>query len=273
MGTEPVYERRRLIIYLVLIAACAAGLLLKRPFGVLLFQIMGKAASAPRTPLQWLMGEGGWVAIVAVGLLLHHRSGLPAAPGLESLIFRDAVGAPRRAIWLAGLVGALISLAIFIASRAYETITGVPAPLTVKLSMGAIPHAEAMKLVALYPLGVVGAALSEEMIFRFGLMSALMGMMSWVRAGGRDPNDAWAFWVANIAQAAWFGFGHVAQGLLTSQSGGLALATLTAPQTWSGLVFGYVYRRWGLEAAIIAHLVSDALIPVALTCWRLATGH
>jgi membrane protease YdiL (CAAX protease family) len=104
-------------------------------------------------------------------------------------------------------------------------------------------------------------------------MSALMGSMSWARIGGRDPNNAWAFWIANAAQAAWFGFGHVAEGLVASQAGGLALATLTAPQTWSGLVFGYVYRRWGLEAAIVAHMASDLLVPAAFACWRLAVGH
>lgn len=260
-------------MYVILVAVGVGGLLLKRPFGLLLFHMMGKAASAPRTPLEWLMGDAASVAIVAVGLLLHHRSGLPTAPGLERLLFKDARRAPRPMIWRTGLAGALVSVAIFAASQAYQTISGAPLPLTAQLSTGAIPHAELMSLAALYPLGVIGAGLSEEVIFRFGMMSALMGVMSWARVGGRNPGNAWAFWAVNVLQAAWFGFGHVAEGLVASQGGGLALATLTAPQTWSGLVFGYVYRRWGLEAAIVAHMASDVLIPAALVCWRLATGH
>jgi membrane protease YdiL (CAAX protease family) len=266
--------RRRLVVYLILVAIGAAGLLLKRPFGLFLYHLMGKATSAPRTPLEWLTeSNAASIAIVAVGLLLHHRSGLPTAPGLERLLFKDVRRAPRPMIWRPGLVGALVSVAIFATSQAYQTISGAPLPLTAQLSTGAIPRPELMTLAALYPLGVVGAGLSEEVIFRFGLMSALMGTMSWARVGGGNPNNAWAFWTANVLQAAWFGFGHVAEGLVAMEGGGWAFATLTAPQTWSGLVFGYVFRRWGLEAAIIAHMASDALIPVALACWRLAIGH
>jgi membrane protease YdiL (CAAX protease family) len=265
--------RRRLIIYALVLAIFGVGMLLKRPFGLFLFHLLGRTTSGPHTPLQWAMSDAGSVCIVAAGLLLHDRSGLPAAPGLERLLFKDARRAPRPAIWRPGLVGALASLAVFFAVQAWQSISGAPAaPLTAKLAAGAVPHAQLLTLAALYPLAVVGAGLSEEVIYRFGLMSVLIGLMSWARVGGRQANNAWAFWIANVLQAAWFGFGHVAQGLVASQSGGAALATLAAPQTWSGLIFGYVYRRWGLEAAIIAHMASDLLVPVVLACWRLALG-
>ena len=262
---------RRLAMYLILVVVGAVGLLLKHPFGILLAHIMGKPANGPHTLLQWMIGDVGSLVIVAAGLLLHHRSGLPMAPYVERIVFRE-IRSPKPAILRPGLVGAMASAAAFLASQLYTTISGATVPLTAKLSAGAIPRAELIKLAALYPLASIGAALSEEVIFRFGLMSALVGLMALMRVGGSKPANAWMFWSANILQAVWFGFGHVAEGLLNSQNGGFALATLTAPQTWSALVFGYVYRRWGLETAIVAHMASDLFIPVAIACWRLATG-
>jgi membrane protease YdiL (CAAX protease family) len=143
-------------------------------------------------------------------------------------------------------------------------VAGLQAPLASKLSLGHISHADQTKLMLLYPFGDVGAALSEEVIYRFGIVSTLMGLMSFARIGGRSANNDVAFWIANIAQAAFFGFIHVQQGIATSQIGGMAFATLTAPPTWSGVVLGYVFRRWGIEAAIVTHILADIAWPICL---------
>jgi membrane protease YdiL (CAAX protease family) len=117
----------------------------------------------------------------------------------------------------------------------------------------------------LYPFADVGAGLSEEVIYRFGIISILMGLMTFARIGGSRANNEVAFWIANAAQTAFFGFIHVQQGIVTTQAGGMMFATAISPPTWSGVVLGYIYRRWGIEAAILAHIAGDIFIPIFWT--------
>ncbi|MGH8320236.1 MAG: CPBP family glutamic-type intramembrane protease [Steroidobacteraceae bacterium] len=243
-------------------------MLLKAPFGVALARYVGKpGANSSHTWLQWLV-SGQWSGLILLaglgGLLLYGSSGLRASPLLERLMFRNARQGARPIGWRPGLIAGVVSLLVGViisAIRGFVTPANHrPRTLGVHAS-----HAVAMHLIALWPSGVVGAALSEEVVFRFGAIATLMGLLSFVHLRGWRPSTNVIFWIANIAQGAWFGFVHVHEGLVVSSLGyGVLLAIAIAPQTWAGFVFGYVFRRWGIEAAIVAHMVVDTVGPLLL---------
>ena len=254
---------RTWIMGAIIFAIGAAGLAIKRPFGHYLYQVMGKPiSSGPGTLLEWIMSDYFSLFLVLVACFFYERSGLPGAPRIERLLFRDARVGERPRVWRPAIVGALVCVLIFAVSVAL----GGSNPLTSSINAGAIPREAQTKLAMLYPLAFIGAALSEEVIFRFGVMGTLLGLLSFI--GGRNlvKNNV-TFWVVNLLQGAWFGFVHVKEGIVASQSAGLGIETLIAPQTWAGVVFGYVFRRWGLEAAIVAHMATDILVPIYLSAW------
>jgi hypothetical protein len=263
---SPWWSHRALLYGMILLAA-AAGMLIKRPFGLFLFHLMGKSRTGPRTAIQWLMSDQVALVIVAAGCLLHRYSGLPAAPRIERLLGRERWITHKSPVFWPGIVGALVCVLLSVVSQIYQTFWGAPMPLTGRLSTGGISPDDMRKLVELWPLGVVGSALSEEVAYRFAPLSILMGVASFFRVGGREANNSVAFWIANVLQAVWFGFGHVQEGLVASQAGGLLFQTAIAPQTYSAAVFGVVYRRWGLEAAVVSHMATDIMVPIFVLLW------
>jgi hypothetical protein len=191
-------------LYIVIILIGVAGFLIKQPFGHYLLQVMGKhPGGPPHISVGWFLtraeGPVGSVVIIALGCLLHARSGLPAPPAIERLLFRSARVGPRPAIWRPGLLGALVCTAIGAVLRVVNHLRGAHVPLAAKVGTHAIPHDQLLHLTAVWPLGSIGAALSGETIFRFGLLSVLMGLMSFARIGGSKPNNATAFWIGNIS--------------------------------------------------------------------------
>lgn len=60
-------------------------------------------------------------------------------------------------------------------------------------------------------------------------MSIAMGLISFTRRGGKNWNSSAAFWIVNVLQTAYFGYVHVALGIVASASGGVMLQTATAP--------------------------------------------
>jgi len=252
--------------YLPIFLVGAAGLVIKRPFGLFLFHLVGQPGSGSETAIQWLFSDRVALTAIAAACLLHRYSGLPAAPRIERLFARTPTTPASPVLW-PGLAAALICLLLSVASQIYQTFWGTPMPITGVINAGGLSHADMLRLMELWPLGVVGSALSEEVVYRFAALSVLMGVMSFLRVGGREPNNGLAFWIANLLQAVWFGFGHVEEGLVAPQAGGLLFQTAIAPQTYSALVFGVVYRRWGLESAVIAHMATDVLVSNFVLLW------
>jgi membrane protease YdiL (CAAX protease family) len=251
--------RRPWLEYAVLFAVALAGLELKKPFGLVLHHVMRTPEQAPSV-YTWLSGDTVSLALVALACLLHARSALPASPWLEKRFFKGPQ--ERLSIWQPGIQAGFICIGVFFVSQFVQAQLGIAMPLGTQLNSGAVSHGDIMRLCASFPLAVIGAPLSEEMVFRFAILSILLGLASFARPG--PAARVALFWVANLAQAIWFGFGHVHEGLVAGQAGSIILATITAQQTWAALVFGYVFRRFGIETAMVAHFTIDLLSPLAL---------
>lgn len=254
--------------YVFILALWLAGMLLLRPFVPVLMAAAGAKSAGLAASRPWTVSVIP-LGLLVIGCFLHRRSGLPALPLVKWLMMpRDSRG-PRPSVWGPGFIAALAAVAILMLGSAIEGMMHRQAPLLAHLASGNVPRALLLHVAAIAPVGALAAGLNEEALFRFAIMSIALGLISFTYGGGKYRGAGVAFWIVNIAQAVYFGYGHVASGIVASSSGGVVLQTLTASQTWVGLLLGYVYRRWGLESAMFTHFVADTIALGGLALYAL----
>ena len=111
-------------------------------------------------------------------------------------------------------------------------------------------------------------AVTEEILMRLGLLSLLaLAFRTLARMCGASRELALptaVFWAANIVTAVLFGLGHLpATAALAPLSVVLVVRAVVLNGT-AGLVFGALYRRYGLEWAMTSHFGVDIVAHVAL---------
>jgi len=111
-------------------------------------------------------------------------------------------------------------------------------------------------------------AFDEEILMRLGLLSLLALLFRTIARWGSSDATAvlpsGVFWAANIVTALLFGLGHL--------PATAAIVPLTAPLVVravvlngaAGLVFGWLYRRFGLEWAMASHFSADLVLHVVI---------
>ncbi len=101
--------------------------------------------------------------------------------------------------------------------------------------------------------------IAEELLTRWGLMTLFI-WFAWKLTGSPARVPTWCYWTGALLAAALFAAGHlpVLYSLMPSPPLSLLVAVL-AGNTLPGLLFGLLYWRRGLEAAMIAHALAHAL--------------
>jgi Type II CAAX prenyl endopeptidase Rce1-like len=102
--------------------------------------------------------------------------------------------------------------------------------------------------------------LDEEILLRLGLMTLLV----WVGARlttARRPPDA-VYWTGNVLAAILFGLGQLPATAALVPLTPLVVARALALNGIAGIVFGWLYWRHGLLAAIVAHFAADLILHV-----------
>lgn len=195
------------------------------------------------------------VIFVILGNVVAPRLGLDAP--LVRAWAAGASGAPvfRRQAPLAGATAVVVAIILI----AYSA-TIVPRLIEQ-------PGSEAFaRLVAIglpLPTKLLYGGITEELLTRWGLMS-LLAWIGWRMAGKPKDVPAWAFWSAILVAAVLFAAGHLA----------LLFALLNDPPSWGiaavmigntvpGVLFGWLFWRRGIEAAIMAHAGAHLLSTVA----------
>ena len=178
------------------------------------------------------------IACATLGWWFQARTGL-GAPALSAALAGDGWLRPLRGGVPEAVVVAAATAAILVV---YGLTTQNAATVTPQLD---IP------LIARLGYGGVG----EEIIARWGLLTGFMALA--MRLGrGRDA----AFWIANAAAALLFALGHF----------GALFAMIPHPSVWlmaavvlgnfvPAMGFGWLYRRHGIESAMLAHGGAHAL--------------
>jgi membrane protease YdiL (CAAX protease family) len=100
--------------------------------------------------------------------------------------------------------------------------------------------------------------IDEEILVRWGLLSAVLVLLR--KVGARD-----GFWIANLLVALVFGAAHLPTvAALTGPLTAPTLAYTLLGNFPAGLFFGWLFRRKGLESAMIAHGAADVWLHAAL---------
>ncbi|MDQ3482279.1 MAG: CPBP family glutamic-type intramembrane protease [Pseudomonadota bacterium] len=106
---------------------------------------------------------------------------------------------------------------------------------------------------------ILYGGITEELITRWGLVS-LFAWAAWRLSGSPAEVPHWVFWSAIVLAAALFAAGHLP----------LLFALITAPPWWAisavllgnavpGVVFGWLFWKYGIEAAILAHAAAHVI--------------
>ncbi|MBD3237110.1 MAG: CPBP family intramembrane metalloprotease [Candidatus Eisenbacteria bacterium] len=115
-------------------------------------------------------------------------------------------------------------------------------------------------------LGAFGAGINEELIFRLGVMTLFARLLSLLVR--RLPPPPALIWTANALAALGFGFAHLPILEVLTEVNHLTVGLVLAGNGLVGLLFGWLYWRSGLVAAMAAHFATDlvlkALVPLLL---------
>jgi hypothetical protein len=218
---------------------------------------------------------------------------------IPQLLAQSAQQVPATAAIAASLLqsGVLLAFAVW-AGVAVSKPLGLAAPVfEAALSRGGVMHALRNQLIPATVAGVLvgglltyltGAApaelqalgarfriplaskllyggITEEILMRWGLMSALI-WLPWRFLQGRAGRPRAAYVAGGIVGAALlFGLGHLPA--VVAMGGKLSTAVVAyvvVGNTLPGIVFGVLYWRWGLEAAILAHALAHAVSTFAM---------
>jgi membrane protease YdiL (CAAX protease family) len=238
--------------------------------------------------LLWVAGMLGVVVITVTALpALLRDIPLPAPLWVLSL-----ASLAQSAILLALAVWAGVALAAAVGLRApvFEAAaTATPLapalrPQLVPGLAGGIAGGIALAAVSAYAPDVLAAlqerftlpllarvlygGITEELLLRWGMMTALV-WLAWRFLQGRSgaPRPGY-IWFAICASALLFGAGHLpaAAALVGTLTTDVVLYVLVA-NTAFGVLFGYLFWRYGLEAAIIAHATAHGVGEVVRRLW------
>jgi len=171
------------------------------------------------------------------------------APAFEAVATGRPIGPALRPQLLPGLIaGVLGGISLFAAFRY------APAAVAQLQDRFAIP------IVA----RVLYGGITEELLLRWGLMTALAWLAWRFLQQRRGPVRAGFVWLAIAVSALVFAAGHLpAASVLLRAMDVTVVAFVIGVNTAFGLLFGYLFWRHGLESAMIAHALAHVVSFVA----------
>ncbi|WP_136066620.1 CPBP family intramembrane glutamic endopeptidase [Modicisalibacter radicis] len=101
---------------------------------------------------------------------------------------------------------------------------------------------------------VLYGGVTEELLLRWGLMTVLV-WLAWrfLQHRSGTPRSLYV-WLAIFVSALLFGAGHLpAAAMQVGELTGYVVLLIVGANTTFGILFGYLYWRYALEAAVIAH--------------------
>lgn len=111
-----------------------------------------------------------------------------------------------------------------------------------------------------YLLRCVSAAITEEILFRLGLVTLFVWL---IRKIVKKPAQyVLALWIGNLMSALLFAGAHLPNMLAFGSASPNLVYTIMIFSTVAGLVMGWLYIRYGLISAMIAHFIGDAFVYV-----------
>ena len=208
-------------------------------------------------PIELLGSTILYGVLAAIGLFAAGKIGL-GLPFLESCL----AGKPewervRKFVLPAIVAGVLAGLAISLLSKYffYPHLAAEFSRLGLKLP--ASPPAWQGFLASFY------GGVTEEILLRLFALSLFAWLACFVNHTSQGRPGMGALWIANILAAILFGLGH----LPAAASMGIPIDAFFVTHAivlngLGGLVFGWLYWTFGLEAAMLSHFTGDIVLHV-----------
>jgi membrane protease YdiL (CAAX protease family) len=229
-----------------LVGLAALGLLVSSPF---LLRVLQEVLAGRHVPLP--LGVIILLQLVQVLILagLAAAAGVWTAPrvGLDAPLVRARLaGAP-----VAGRLLRLVPDAVLAGTLSAACVLLLSVALKSRLpsGLGDFPGMSPWTMATAAAYG----ALVEEVVCRWGLLALFAYLLD--RLGMSRPAG---FWVANVAAALGFGLLHLPGAFALGVHPNVVVVTyLLVGNGLVGLVFGWLFRRRGLESAMLAHGSTD----------------
>jgi membrane protease YdiL (CAAX protease family) len=101
--------------------------------------------------------------------------------------------------------------------------------------------------------GLLYGGITEEVMLRWGMMTFIVWVI-WRRfQKGRPHPSAGAVWAAILLAAVLFGIGHLPATAAFAPLDGMLVVRTVALNALGGVLFGWLFWRRHLEAAMVAH--------------------
>ncbi|MFY0714644.1 CPBP family intramembrane metalloprotease [Seonamhaeicola sp. NFXS20] len=189
------------------------------------------------------------IIVVFVGLWLSKKAHL-GAPVIESLFSK------RKTIKLSNVFKGLLYF------MGLSVVLALVLLLIHKQIRDAFPATSLIERPSklYYAIVSFSAGITEEIIFRLGLMSFIIALIQRFKKGVKPSTTV--VWVGIIITAVFFGLMHLP---LSKNFSNLTLVTVSATMIGNlitGSFFGWVYWKRGLLIAIIVHIVWDLVFHV-----------
>ncbi len=195
------------------------------------------------------------------GMFFAGRAGL-GTPILDSATRGESVADRVRAILplsiILGVMGTLVILGLefFLFQPAMlKELGNSAAVLNLRTSQ---PAAWKGFLASFY------GGIAEEILLRLFVMSFFVWLGHFISRTAEGKPTAGVIWVANIAAAVLFGLGHLPALAPLIPLTALVIARTIVLNGLLGIVFGWLYWKRGLEAAMISHFSADLVLHVLL---------
>lgn len=207
------------------------------------FSLATVAVLSALTPLLLL------VAACGLGAYCAHRVGLRSY-----LVDRFATGDRvwrrlRGELRLAVGLGLIVSTVIVVLDLALAPFIGQDLPAVVSAQNSTL-----VGVLAYVPVRFLYGGITEELLLRFGLMSTL-AFAGWYATGRRGAGpSALVMWLSILVSAVLFGVGHLPALAQTTTLTPLLIGRTVLLNAIGGVVFGWLYWRHSLEAAMVSHV-------------------
>ncbi len=113
---------------------------------------------------------------------------------------------------------------------------------------------------ALGLLASLYGAINEEVLTRLLLMSSVV----WCLQKGTRSTQESTYWLAIIVTALLFGAGHLPAAFKVLGDTYAVMIQILLLNSIAGVIFGYLFWRYNLVAAMLAHFVADIIIHVLI---------
>jgi membrane protease YdiL (CAAX protease family) len=238
-------------VFFVLLAASVAASFSVLPFVVAILPAVSEVFTPALLVAQLIQTLVIFSISIFVGMYLAKRVGF-GLPVLEAALEGNRLNRPPRIkLALSIGLGILAALMIVLLSLPFWDIS-----VTLLRAEMSIPMWKGF-LASFY------GGIAEEILCRLFLMTLLVWISSKIKKTHDGGPTKTGIWVAIVLSSIVFGLGHVP---ITSEI--IALSPAVAGRAVllnvvAGIIFGWLYQKYGLESAMVSHFSCDIVLHVA----------